>query len=328
MNKGLDEQEAIKMARSRMPGTYEYFRIFKCMSDQQSKIEVKNFQDARKNTLDNFIKRHGDELGRKRFDEYRQKQAYSNSFEYKSKHKGWSLQEFDAYNASRAATKANFVKRHGSKRGSKMWDRYIERQKYAGVSEQYFIEKYGETEGKSFYKKLNQLKSHSYQSFLMKADGDVTLADKLYNAFYQNRVKSKLYWSAISQRLFEQVHQHLPAEFNVYYGSHGSEFPLFKTGHKIIFVDFYVQQTKKAIEFNGDYWHANPVFYKSCDLINFPGNRRVVAQDVWNADSTRMKYIRQHPCVDDCMIVWEHDFVSQPHLIIEKCVKFILNENN
>lgn len=48
--------------------------------------------------------------------------------------------------------------------------------------------------------------------------------------------------------------------------------------------DFYIHTTKILIEVQGDYWHANPLRYKSTDIIKYPGNVYKTAQQVWDYD--------------------------------------------
>ena len=68
-------------------------------------------------------------------------------------------------------------------------------------------------------------------------------------------------------------------------------------------VDFYVKKYNLHIEFFGDYWHANPVFYKREQVINFPGERRVIAKKIWESDAKRVEDIKKQ---GNILVVWEN----------------------
>ena len=109
-------------------------------------------------TLESTIAKYGEEEGRRRWDEYRKKQAETNSYEYKKSKYGWTKERFDEYNKSRACTKENMIKRWGKVEGSKKWQEYCMRQAYAGTAKEYFIEKYGEVEGIKRYEEVCEQK--------------------------------------------------------------------------------------------------------------------------------------------------------------------------
>ena len=54
------------------------------------------------------------------------------------------------------------------------------------------------------------------------------------------------------------------------------------------FYDIFIPKLNLIIEFNGDYWHANPDLYKASDLIHYRfGN--ITAEDIWNKDLKKKK---------------------------------------
>ena len=81
-------------------------------------------------TLENLIVRHGEENGNKMWNNYLEKQALTNTFEYKKEKYGWDYEKFKEYNLSRSITIENMIKKHGQEKGLKLWNDYIERQKY------------------------------------------------------------------------------------------------------------------------------------------------------------------------------------------------------
>lgn len=101
IKKGYTESEAIILARSRMPGTIEYYNIFKGFDIETSKLKSKEFRSNSAVTLKNCIRKYGEIDGEKKFNDYREKQALSNTFEYKRDKYGWTREQFDEYNKSR-----------------------------------------------------------------------------------------------------------------------------------------------------------------------------------------------------------------------------------
>lgn len=98
--------------------------------------------------------KYGEQEGRRKFEEYRARQAYTNSAEYMHETRGMTKQEWIAYNASRAVTLENLVKRYGEEDGHRRWREYCWHEAYAGNSLQYFIDKYGAEDGQKKYDEL------------------------------------------------------------------------------------------------------------------------------------------------------------------------------
>ena len=95
-------------------------------------------------------KKHGQDIGLRKWKEYCDKQAKSNTFEYKRDKYGWTKEKFDEYNKSRSVTLENLVKKHGEENGLILWRDYCDRQKYT-TSLDYFISEYGIDNGTEKY---------------------------------------------------------------------------------------------------------------------------------------------------------------------------------
>lgn len=113
-------------------------------------------------TLENLISKYGEVEGNKRWKSYCDKQAETNTFDYKLNKYGITEEEFNAFNKSRAVTLKNLIKKYGEDEGIKRWEAYCERQKYTN-SYEYFIEQYGEDEGNRKWQNFN--KGRSCQTF-------------------------------------------------------------------------------------------------------------------------------------------------------------------
>ena len=75
---------------------------------------------------------------------------------------------------------------------------------------------------------------------------------------------------------------------------------------------------KKMIEFNGDYWHCNPLIY-SADY--FHKYMKCTAQQKWDADKYKINLIQKLGY--EVLIVWESEYKKDPDQIITKCIKFL-----
>ena len=67
-------------------------------------VEAKEkYQNTRKNTYENFITRHGEIDGEVKWQIYKDKQAHSNSYEYKKEKYGWNITQYNEYNKKRGS---------------------------------------------------------------------------------------------------------------------------------------------------------------------------------------------------------------------------------
>lgn len=68
-------------------------------------------------------------------------------------------------------------------------------------------------------------------------------------------------------------------------------------------LDIYLPDLKLAIEFNGDYWHANPDLYSKDEIIN-----NKLASDIWEKDIKKINrcYSRDITLI----VVWENDWIN------------------
>ena len=76
--------------------------------------------------------------------------------------------------------------------------------------------------------------------------------------------------------------------------------------NKWFFVDFYDEDDNIVIEFNGNYWHANPNFYNADDKINYP-KETLLAKEIWQRDKERLMLIKE---TLNCkvFIIWEENY--------------------
>jgi len=322
LERGYSDDESLKMSNSRMPGTIEYFTLYKKVSIDEAELLVKKFKEDRINTEENFIKKYGIKEGFKKWNSYCEKHRIKNTFEYKNKILGWNKKQFNEYNKSRSVTLENFVKKYGDQIGREKWVNYVERQSYTKSSE-YVINKYGIEE----WEKLCKSKSNTYESFLLRNDNNIEIATEKYNEYiklYSKQIVS----SKIADDLFSNIVNGLVnTNYKQYYCCvYNQEWYLNIKNYGCVFLDFFLKDNGKVIEFYGDYWHANPKKYKPDTHIKMKSGMIKKVEEIWELDRIRIDHILKTPYIKYLKIIWESDFRERPSEIIQECLNFLKNE--
>lgn len=154
------------------------------------------------------------------------------------------------------------------------------------------IEKYGEVEGKKLFNERQKKWTKSlFENFEKYGDGRSLqsqwasdIIDRICNELNINRPKKEKWISS-------------------------------KNGDLRFSYDFTFN--KKIIEFNGDYWHANPKFYDKDFILK--GN--ITAENRWKIDEEKIKLAESRGY--EVLVIWESDFIENSEHIINKCIKFI-----
>lgn len=79
-------------------------------------------------------------------------------------------------------------------------------------------------------------------------------------------------------------------------------------------------ETKRAIEFNGDYWHCNPETYK-CEYMH-PVFKRT-AEWIWEKDKNKIE--KAKALGYDILVVWESEWKKDKIICFNKCKDFLNN---
>jgi hypothetical protein len=208
-------------------------------------------------SLENFIAKYGNEEGQLRWDAYKQKQSITNTFEYKNKKYGMTLDDFVSYNKSRAVTLHNILKKYGEESGRIKWEEYKSIQRIT-KSEDYMISKYGIEKTKE----INKSKALTIQNFILKYGKEI---GKLkYEAVIK---KHYSFHSKISQDFFEKIDLFISKKYTTYYAKKNIEYGVNLSG-TYVKLDYFILELNLCIEFNGTLFHADPRVYLPNDTPN------------------------------------------------------------
>ncbi len=240
------------------------------------------------------IKRYGEEEGLKRWEIYCNKQGNKNTLKYKNEKFGWSEEQFDLFNKSRAITLDNLIQKYGEVNGLKKWNIYIEKQKTT-KSKEYMINKFG-IEKTEIINKQKGLTLENYIRKYGKEYGTIKYLD------YINKAKS--YYSKISQECFRKIDEYFNKKYTTYFEEKTKEFGLITSiGYKKL--DYYIKELNINIEFNGDRFHANPLFYDDNDTPNPFSD--ISASKIWENDKIRSEVLKNEFNIET-ITIWESEY--------------------
>lgn len=86
---------------------------------------------------------------------------------------------------------------------------------------------------------------------------------------------------------------------------------------------FYVDLllNKKIIEFNGDFYHANPLKYDANSIITIAKKNILTAKEIWKKDEFKINTLTKMGY--EILIIWETDVVENYQDILNKCKTFL-----
>lgn len=283
-------------------------------------------------TLESKIMRYGVEEGTRRWNAYRKRQSYTCSKEYMMNEKGMTEDEWHKFNANRASTKENFIKRYGEEEGVRRWESYCAYESYAGCTLIWFINKLGKEEGTKEYIRVCDaklaMKPYSDVSQKMFEEIDKVLGEYAIESYWAKKNYEFELRLPIDIKYIMMLPKEQLKSIDTSYGFDLQQaicsMTTDKNEAKQIAVmtfrpDYWLHY--KIIEFNGDFWHANPKIYNENDMLPRPGNTYESAKDIWERDKTR--YERFMLCGFKVHVVWESDYVDDPERTVDECVKFL-----
>lgn len=128
-------------------------------------------------------------------------------------------------------------------------------------------------------------------------------------------------FSIPEKELVETLIEKLKIKDDEHHSCLNEQFYIYDTDTKKIFIyDFILKANKKVIEFNGDYWHCNPIKYKT----NFFNKRKQkFAYEIWDYDNKKINKIKEKGY--EVLIIWEYDYNNQRKQTIQRCIDFLTN---
>lgn len=81
--------------------------------------------------------------------------------------------------------------------------------------------------------------------------------------------------------------------------------------------DFLIVDKNIIIEVNGDYFHANPIFYKEEDTLPHPGGS-ISAKDIWERDKRKIDFIENMGY--KTVVLWEYEINHHFDTVKERLV--------
>lgn len=134
--------------------------------------------------------------------------------------------------------------------------------------------------------------------------------------------KNSIYYSTESQDIFWKIYNQLDdytkqhtyfAELNKEFGKNNVE------DNKYYFYDFAITNLKIIIEYNGDYYHANPLKYNESF---YNKHLKLNAKDIWIKDKLKNDYIINLGY--NLFIIWESDNIEAK---IKEIISHIIDKN-
>jgi hypothetical protein len=256
-------------------------------------------------TEKNLIRKYGEDVGKQKWNEYKQKQSYSNSFEYKSKKHGWTKEQYEQYNLSRAITKENLIKKYNKQKGQEIWEDYVNRQRIT-KSKEYYVNKYGEEK----WVELCKLKAHTLENYIKWYGNEEIALQKIKER--HNMWKSV---SKSSQKFligFDNYIKSLHPDLETYFDSINKEFMVITESRDIYYLDYFIKDWNICIEYNGDIFHANPNIYNEFDKPIPKSN--ITAKKIWEKDNKKITTILNERNIKT-IVIWENNLPTNEELL-------------
>lgn len=262
-----------------------------------------------------FKKRYGEDAGAEKWKQYTQKLSKKNTLDAFLT-KGKTEEDFQSYNRSRAVTLENLVKKYGQDEGAQRFNSYREKQKDAGNTLDYFVRKYGTELGLEKYTVVCQQKGITLENLIRKHGEE---AGQIKYDNFLEKTKGN-YVSILGLEFVTRLTRLLESDIKSYSAAKEREFCIYD-GRAFLY-DFVIPDLKLTIEFNGDFWHANPKVYSENDVLKFRGNH-TIASEIWQRDSVKRAVIESRGY--QLHVVWESEYLKDQEGVLSKCLGWILN---
>lgn len=297
---------------------------FTKMSDYREKYPnspiVYKDRDTAVNKLEFWTKKYGRIVGTEKYEVYKKRMAYTNTYDYKREKYGWTIKQFDEYNKSRAVTEKNLIKKYGEFDGKKRFNEYREKQRYYGCALEYFENKYGKIDGQRIYNDLNKKKAQTLENFIIRY-GKQKGEDEYF--IYMNKRAANYAFSSTNEmhfcrKLTEKITE-LKLDVGNIYDYTSKQFGQWcHANDTMCFYDYVLSTLKICIEYNGDYWHCNPEIYTKD--FKHP-HLDMIAKEIWLKDKNKIETIEKMGY--HVFVVWENKYLKDPDIVINEIIECI-----
>lgn len=289
MGKGLTEEEAkerIKQTVSKQQETISQWSDEKRQAVTASKA----------NDLEAYIRRHGEEEGKRRYYERIEKYKYAVSLEGMTERYGEDEAKrlIEERNKSCSSNLEACIRRYGEEEGRRRYEETCQKKAFAQTLEGY-IERYGKEEGTLRFEERQRKYVESCRNKPLEELIRIAQARKVP---FASASKSSL-------MVFEPLHQWLLDQGindrEIFYGKDSRrEYFLWADNNELYWYDFAISGLKLLIEFNGTHFHA-----KSPNQTDFrnPYEPHLTAQEVWEHDQYKLDTARKRGY--NVFVIWD-----------------------
>jgi hypothetical protein len=81
--------------------------------------------------------------------------------------------------------------------------------------------------------------------------------------------------------------------------------------------DLYIPKFNLIIEYNGDYWHCNPIKYGE---TFFHTKKNKTAKEIWDYDKNKLYLAKNNGYIIE--VIWEHDYKKDKNIILQIIDKY------
>lgn len=296
------------------------------------------------NTLQNFIKRHGEQKGNQKYLQYKDACKLSQKQPTLIAKYGQIIgkQKYQQLMSKKRMTLENFISLYGQIVGEQKYLQKTNKFKHS-ISYDGFIQRFGLQDGTILYDQMISKKSMNLERFIS-CYGEV-LGKERYQQWKQSsmftlgghikkygkqlgedsyrRMKDKAIASLNAQSsksansFFSELLKSLENIDNIFTAALNTEYCI-SNGMKFYFYDFVDTKLNKIIEYNGDYFHANPLIYDKTFINQLSGHK---AEDIWKYDKRKISIAIQQGF--DILIIWQSQCKQNRQEMLQKCVEFL-----